>query len=224
MRILVIADVHANLPALLTVLQEEFDKIVCAGDLVDYGPSPNEVVEILREFDPVCVLGNHDWAVITGDYSSFNPFAVWSLGWTRENVGEETVRYISRLPLEVSRRIGGLKIYITHGSPLDPLWDYVFPWDRKKMERIFETRGEDLVVLGHTHIPLLEERDGRILLNPGSVGQPRDGNWRASYAVVDTDEWRVEIVREEYPVERVVERMRELGFPEFLWRRLLEGV
>ena len=226
MRLLIISDVHANLPALDAILSKErFDKILCAGDVVDYGPHPNEVIEALRSLNTICVMGDHEYAVLTGRMDFFNPYAAWCVEWTRKVLKDSNKEWLRTLRTSERLLIDGKTLAVYHGSPFDPLWEYVFPGVPKDYLKtiIRETRA-DVVILGHTHIPMIFEWRGKFIINPGSVGQPRDGDPRASYVLLDTKKMEIKIRRVEYDIDRTVEDMRREKFPEFLWRRLYEGL
>ncbi len=225
MRLLIISDIHSNLPALDAVLiKEKFDKILCAGDIVGYGPHPNEVVETLKSLNAVCVMGDHEYAVLTGRTERFNPYAAWAASWTAKALKEENRNWL-KLPTIQRIVIEGTSIAVFHGSPFDPLWEYVFPSTSPKYLRsIIKEAKADIVILGHTHIPFTFSWRGKWIINPGSVGQPRDGDPRASYAVLELPEMKIKLKRVDYDIDRVRKDMEREGFPDFLWRRLYEGL
>jgi len=239
MRLAVLSDIHANLAALDAVREDlpTVDETWVLGDIVGYGPQPNEVVQALQALGARSVMGNHDGAAIgTVDVSWFNPEAATAIEWTASVVDENARAYLASLP-EV-RRDGELTA--VHGSPRDPTWEYVTgPEVAAANLRAFDTR---LCLHGHTHVPVIfraeEERidvvpatpdapirlnAGRALVNPGSVGQPRDGNPAASYLVLDTDAGTAEFRRVRYDVARTQELMREVGLPMRLVERLSYG-
>ncbi|MEM3030975.1 MAG: metallophosphoesterase family protein [Candidatus Micrarchaeia archaeon] len=230
MRVALISDAHANLPALLEVLRKidalAPDGILCAGDVVGYNPFPNEVVGELRKRKIPCVMGNHDWACLSGDTGWFNPSAAAAIEWTRERLTRENMEWIAKLPKRIEKNLGGLRVLVVHGSPDDELFEYVFQEDAE--ERAERWLGEtDVLVLGHTHVPmgLGVEIGGkeRMIVNPGAVGQPRDGNPRASLAVLDTEEFKCEWGRAEYDAGGVRDEIRRQGLPPELGDRLLAG-
>ena len=239
MRLAVLSDIHANLAALDAVREDlpTVDETWVLGDIVGYGPQPNEVIRALQELGARSVMGNHDGAAIgTVDVSWFNPEAATAIAWTATVVDQNARSYLASLP-EV-RRDGELTA--VHGSPRDPTWEYVTgPEVAAANLRAFDTR---LCLHGHTHVPVIflaeEERidvvpatpdalirlnAGRALVNPGSVGQPRDGNPAASYLVLDTDSGTAEFRRVRYDVPRTQELMREVGLPMRLVERLSYG-
>lgn len=218
MRIGVISDIHANLVALEAVIQDmpDVDAIVCAGDVVGYNPWPAECVEILRERNILTVQGNHDRAVATEASFSFNSMADAGAKHALETMTDEQITWLAELPTERVEFDGRLKI--AHGHPDDP--------DRYTYPHLFGPRlleDEDVLVLGHTHHQHYETYYGGIVMNPGSVGQPRDGDPRAAYAILDLEELTVTERRVEYDIDRVGEAVEEAGLPAEISDRLYDG-
>ena len=223
-----ISDVHSNLEALEAVLDDAGSvRVVCCGDVVGYGASPNEVIRLLRSVGATCVQGNHDYAAMEGDLGDFNPRAAVAAAWTAEHLSGESKAYLMALPREARTEVGGKRVYTTHGSPDDPLWEYVFPATHADLFRYYLQKvGADVLALGHSHVPYQwRGDDGGLVFNPGSVGQPRDGDPRAAYAVltVEEGESRVELRRVEYDVERSAKKIVDSGLPSSLATRLLSG-
>ncbi|BAD84856.1 metallophosphoesterase, calcineurin superfamily [Thermococcus kodakarensis KOD1] len=235
MLIALISDIHSNWEALQAVWKEvkHADTILCMGDLVGYGASPNEVVEFVRKQMGkrtfLCVRGNHDNAVAFGADWGFNPYAREAVRWHQWVMKSENIEFLRRLPVrQLFTDDAGRTYLLIHGSPRAPLDEYLFPWLPESEFRAVLTyiRQDDLLV-GHTHIPMLKVIEGRRIINPGSVGQPRDGDWRASYAIIDTSEEppeNVEFHRVEYDVEEAARKIIEEGLPRFLANRLFEGL
>lgn len=220
MRVAVLADVHANLPALKAVFRDiGKGRIHCAGDLVGYNPYPNEVVELVKKHEVICTLGNHDQGVLTGSTVWFNPYAAKALNWTREHLTKENHGFLASLPFYHSS-----EFYMVHGSPRNYLDEYVSEdYPDEVLNGFFNLTGKDVMCLAHTHVPFVKRLDNGLLFNPGSVGQPRDLDPRASYALLDLEKREAEIKRVEYDVEAVVNDLIEEGLPEVLGYRLREG-
>lgn len=223
----VISDVHANLEALSAVLSDimEMD-VYCLGDLVDYGANPNEVVDAVRKRKVVGILGNHDQAAITGDASMMNQKAALSSEWTARNLTTENLMYLKNLPIDLSIEVGVTKARLFHGSPDDPLWEYVDPSTHRNIfGRYLARLGVGLLGLGHTHVPYVWNDRRGMVFNPGSVGQPRDGDRRASYAVLTVEEGDlgVQVRRVEYDYDTAAAKIRAAGLPEFFADRLYTG-
>ena len=243
MRIAVLSDIHANLAALEAVASDlpPIDQVWVLGDIVGYGPNPNEVITTLQAMGARSVLGNHDGAAIgTVDASYFNPDARTAIEWTGEVLDPNARAYLGALP-EV-RRDGELTA--VHGSPRDPIWEYITgPQVAAANFDSFDTR---LCLFGHTHLPVVfravdggidvavgvpEERvelgGVRALVNPGSVGQPRDGISSAAYAILesgsDATADAVEFRRVRYDIDRTQRQMQALGLPARLADRLSYG-
>jgi predicted phosphodiesterase len=241
MRIAVISDIHANLHALEAVLaaidDESIDEVWCLGDLVGYGPRPNECVTLVRERTAVCLAGNHDLAVLGSiDLDLFVGAAGAAARWTRTVLDPAARTFLETLE-PTGARIGAA---LAHGSPRDPIWEYVL--SPHAAEAAFATTEEPLVLVGHSHVQLalaLEDgkavggaaaadevvdlTPGRRLLNPGSVGQPRDGDPRAAWLVVDVASSRATFRRTTYSIERTQAEMRERDLPKILSERLAHG-
>jgi diadenosine tetraphosphatase ApaH/serine/threonine PP2A family protein phosphatase len=242
LRVAVVSDVHANLHALEAVLAEVdrggFDEIWCLGDVVGYGPKPNECVALVQERTAICLAGNHDLVVLGKiALATFGGEASAAAAWTREVLDAPARAFLTTLaPSAVTT---GAELF--HGSPRDPVWDYVLTEDAARWT--FAATTAPLVLVGHSHIALelagdaTEVRGGqaaagtaldlaaaRRLLNPGSVGQPHDGDPRAAWLEVDFSSGRATFRRTDYPVERTQSEMRELGLPEVLAARLEHGI
>jgi diadenosine tetraphosphatase ApaH/serine/threonine PP2A family protein phosphatase len=242
MRVAVVSDIHSNLHALEAVLAaieaEAPDELWCLGDLVGYGPRPNECCATIAERADVCLAGNHDLAVRgTIDVAEFHGDAGLAASWTREVLEPEWQGLLDRLEPEGAAQ--GVALY--HGSARDPIWEYVLS-DEAALATL-ELADSPLVLVGHSHVALrvvqsggeldggvapadaeLDLGDVRAVLNPGSVGQPRDGDPRAAYLLLDLDSRRATFRRVEYDVERTQREMRNAGLPEMLAARLELGM
>jgi predicted phosphodiesterase len=240
-RAAVISDVHSNLPALESALaaidQETVDELWCLGDLVGYNADPEECTNIVLDRAAVCLAGNHD-LVVTGAISSlvFTFEAGEAAHWSSETMSEAALAR-----LRVLEPLGGRAgISLYHGSPRDPIWEYVI--DEPTAAACLEVQAQRISLVGHSHIPLLYRQDGRrgatgghategtaalgdgrCLLNPGSVGQPRDGDPRAAYLLLDLDRGEATWRRVEYDIERTQRSILDAGLPRSLAARLADG-
>jgi putative phosphoesterase len=172
-------------------------------------------------------MGNHDNAVVTGDVEGFSPNAAKAIEWTRREVKEAGRKYLTTLKTSTKVEREDVSIAFFHGSPRDPLSEYVLPGISETFGRsLVRMASADIVILGHTHVPMLYRFNGNVLANPGSVGQPRDGDHRASFALltVSRGEASFEIQRVEYDIDSVAEKITRSGLPRFLAERLYMGV
>lgn len=260
MRILVLSDIHANAVALESVLdhaKDRYDKVWCLGDVVGYGPSPNECIEMVQEIADVCVIGNHDWAVLDRNGISvddFNPMARHAVLWTRSQLSEANRTFLDSLPSQPTRPVGAPHVLVTHASPRESVLEYVLtPGIALENFAVFD---ELVCLLGHTHKPAifrwrLESRRGdpeggaatvdhlsprvdetfhldvsaheRLILNPGSVGQPRDSDPRAAYALLDLEAMSWQQHRVPYSIDLTQSQMRAANLPRRLIDRLNYG-
>lgn len=263
MRIGIISDVHGNYAALRTVLEHmgSVDALWCLGDLVGYGPQPNECIEAITRFPHLNVPGNHDWGMLGRlPATEFNTEARTVLEWTQRVMTRANLDYLQSLALMVTPEEPSFTL--VHASPRDPMWEYLLDlFDAAECFPLFRTR---YLLVGHTHVPLIfRDASGivkamipepgekirinaralsptadpttngpRMIINPGSVGQPRDGDPRAAYMVLDLAEdtgdkqWNgtVAFRRVPYPVEETQALMRDLNFPKRLIARLALGL
>ncbi|MEM1986582.1 MAG: metallophosphoesterase family protein [Nitrososphaeria archaeon] len=226
MDIAVIADIHSNLEALEAVLERvKSYKILCLGDLVGYGANPNEVIEIIKEKNITCIMGNHDYAVSTGDYYDLSPKAVIAANWTRKVLKRENLRFLSSLPKVLRLEEGGRKLLLAHATPEEPIFgDYIHPDTEPFKFSYYATEyEEDIIGLGHLHVPYVYRRFDKIIVNPGSVGQPRDGNTLAKYSILNLDNMNVEILGVKYNSELSAKKIIEANLPSIFATRLLKG-
>jgi len=241
MRVAVVSDIHGNLHALEAVLSAvdalEPDELWCLGDLVGYGPRPNECCQAIRERASVCLAGNHDLGVLgTIDLVEFSGEAATAAQWTRTILAEEARAFLAGLRPSAEAR--GLELF--HASPLDPVWEYVLTEEAARAA--LDATSAPAVLVGHSHVALaLTSEDGRIagglapdgssaefgerrfLLNPGSVGQPRDGDPRAAFLLLDLETRRAEFHRVEYPIDYTQREIAAAGLPAILGQRLAFG-
>jgi putative phosphoesterase len=218
MRLGLISDVHGNRVALEAVLDDmpAVDRLLCAGDVVGYNPWPAECVAAVRGRDVPTVMGNHDRAVASETSFGFNSMAQAGVEYAREHLDESALAWLAGLPDERTLLDGRVKV--VHGHPADPD-RYTYPADFAPGM----LDGEELLVMGHTHVQHHAVFAEGMLVNPGSVGQPRDGDPDAAYAVVDLAERAVTEHRVSYDVDRVATAIEEVGLPRRLGQRLYEG-
>ncbi|MFZ6026517.1 MAG: metallophosphoesterase family protein [Chloroflexota bacterium] len=241
MRILIISDIHANLTALETVLDDagQIDAAWCLGDLVGYGPDPNECIQRIQQLPRLtCMLGNHDAAALRMiDTETFNHEARLAIYWTQEALSPAGLRFLQSLPEKTV--VEG--VTLAHGSPRQAVWEYLL--DTRTATANFSHFETPYCFVGHTHLPVLyylpdEATTARLIvpdtpveltlaprtiINPGSVGQPRDRDARASYAIYDSQHHTWEYHRVPYDIVAVQERMRQSGLPERHIQRLAAG-
>jgi len=230
MRIAIVSDIHSNLDALEAVVARlpKYDELICLGDVVGYGPQPNEVIERLQQLRPTTVLmGNHDYAVVSGDIEGFSPHAARAIEWTRREISGSGRGYLATLEHSARLQREEATIALFHGSPRDPLTEYVFPGIPETVGRkLMGLATANVVLLGHTHMPMLYRFREGVLANPGSVGQPRDGDRRASFGLLTLSHGQIDfdVKRVQYDVGPVAERILRCGLPSFLAERLYMGV
>jgi diadenosine tetraphosphatase ApaH/serine/threonine PP2A family protein phosphatase len=245
LRVAVLSDIHSNRQALETVLaaveEAGVEQVWCLGDMVGYGAEPDACTTLVRERCDTCLVGNHDLAVLGAlDISTFSETAAAAVEWTRENVAAETLEFLGELEPTASQQGVGL----FHASPRDPVWEYVISGDQA--EAGFAAQEERVGLIGHSHIALffcrapgsrpgyvqgaqaeagweIELPDGQWMLNPGSVGQPRDGDPRAAWLELDTAAWTARWHRVDYDIAAAATAIRAAGLPPALADRLEVG-
>ncbi|MBN3039264.1 MAG: metallophosphoesterase family protein [Candidatus Omnitrophica bacterium] len=236
----IFSDIHSNLEAFQAVLasfaQEHIDRYICLGDIVGYGANPRECIQEVKRFKPITVAGNHDWAACERfDVKYFNSYAQTAIAWTAQNITQEDKQYLGSLKL-VSE-LGGFTI--VHGSLHQPeRFEYIL--DAYSVESTLDILNTQLCFIGHTHVPVtFIHRDGRCtacfrkklaleadvkyVVNAGSVGQPRDGDPRATYVVYDSDNKEVEIKKVPYNIRKAKDKIIKAGLPKMLAERLGTG-
>jgi diadenosine tetraphosphatase ApaH/serine/threonine PP2A family protein phosphatase len=241
-RVALLSDVHGNLPAFQAVLddigREGVDARWCLGDLVGYGAQPDECVALAREACEVCLIGNHDLVVIDKlDIAEFSHNAAVAAIWTRENIASESVEYLAGL--ETSDQDRPLGLY--HASPRDPVWEYVL--STSQAGACMDTMEPRVGAVGHSHVALwfnradggpvsgehapagteLDLSQGDWIVNPGGVGQPRDGDPRAAWLLLDLGSWTASWRRVEYPIDDAARAIEQAGLPDALSKRLYVG-
>jgi diadenosine tetraphosphatase ApaH/serine/threonine PP2A family protein phosphatase len=242
MKVAVISDIHANKQAFEAALDaissSDAAEVWCLGDLVGYGADPDACVELAREHAAVCLAGNHDLAV-TGELplDEFSRGASLAAQWTQDVIAADNLEFLEGL--EAQGREDRVGLY--HASPRDPVWEYVL--STLVADLCLDAQSDRVCLIGHSHVALsftrtegelatgeprrdgmrLDISSGEWLLNPGSVGQPRDGDPRAAWLLLDTEGWNAEWRRVEYPIERAASAIEEAGLPTVLAQRLFTG-
>ena len=222
MRILLLADIHANWPA-LQAITEPHDVCLCLGDLVDYGMEPAPCIDWVRQHAHVTVRGNHDHGAAQGVAVTGRNGFKYLTGATRvaarPRLSPDDQRFLARLPVTRQLTLDRTRFFLVHATPRDPLDEYA-PAEVDFWQRRLERVEADVVCVGHTHHPYVLEVGDKLVINPGSVGQPRDGDPRASYAVIE--DFKVELRRVEYSVEDAVRTIEDSDLPEHAKTRLAE--
>jgi predicted phosphodiesterase len=245
MRLAILSDIHSNLPALEAVLaatdEAGVDERWCLGDVVGYGAQPDECASLASERCDLCLVGNHDLAVLGElDTEIFSPAAAAAVEWTRANCDPATLDYLrDRTPADEDRDPA-----LYHASPRDPVWEYVLSTDQAAA--CMRIQAARVSLIGHSHVALffrgpeppdggavtgepapagreIDLSEGRWLVNPGSVGQPRDGDPWAAWLELDTESWSAEYRRVEYEIDRAAAAIRAAGLPDQLAQRLYIG-
>ncbi len=213
MKLLIISDIHGNKEALDAVLEVEHDAVVCLGDLVDYGPAPAECIDLIRQAGIRTIMGNHDNAVANrvdcecGD--AYKHLSVATREYTWKQLDDSHIEYLKGLRADMDMTFKDTIVHFAHGSPRS-MYEYIRPEtpDDEILEMI-QNMHADVIVIGHSHVPFIREVGGVTIINPGSVGQSRDDDTRASCAVFDTKTRAVEIIRCEYDIDSVCAQIRE---------------
>ncbi|MFP9191206.1 metallophosphoesterase family protein [Natrialbaceae archaeon A-CW1-1] len=215
----ILSDIHGNLPALEAVLEDmpAVDMVVCAGDIVGYNPWPANCVEIVQEVADVTVQGNHDRMVETPHVYS-NPLARAGLEFADSQLSLNQRQWLENLPRKTTIVDGGFLLVHDHPTIQD---HYVYPGQFETLTKYLDD--QQGLILGHTHIQHATSVEDKLLINPGSVGQPRDEDPRAAYALVDTESMTAELKRTRYDVDAVISRVEEVGLPIKIGTRLLDG-
>ncbi len=246
MRLAILTDIHSNMTALEAVLEAiddgDVEQIWCLGDVVGYGGQPDECASLVAERCDLSLVGNHDLAVLGEiDTDVFSAAAAEAVSWTRENCAPETIKFLRGLKPEDAEH----EVALYHASPRDPVWEYVLAVDQAG-ECMVE-QAERVSLIGHSHVALfftdgggdggegsvtggqaeggrtLDVSEGRWMLNPGSVGQPRDGDPRAAWLELDTGDWKATYHRVDYEIDKAAEAIRKAGLPDLLADRLYAG-
>ena len=225
----VFSDIHSNLDALEAVIDHipKGMPILCLGDIVGYGAQPNEVIQAVQGLRPlVTLMGNHDYAVTSGNTEGFSTPAAIAIAWTRQHITTANLQFLSTLRSEVHLERDKIAVGLYHASPRDSLFEYIYPdLSREETESLINQSKCRVVLLGHTHIPMKLSGKTGIIANPGSIGQPRDGNPNASlgFLTLSAGKYDFENKRVKYDVESAATKISQSGLPQFLASRLFKG-
>ncbi len=225
MKLALISDIHSNLEALKAILKDikkrKIKNIYCAGDIVGYGASPNECIKLVKENNVLSVMGNHDLCCANlKRIEWFNRYGQKAALYQNKILTLKNKQFLLKLPKIIRKD----SFFIVHGSPKDALYEYVFPeissWDFKEFFNLIK---KQILIMGHTHIPFIKKFKNKLIINPGSVGQPRDANPKASYSILDNKNLKAEIIRIPYNIKIAANKIIKNNLPDFLAERLFLG-
>lgn len=249
MKIALISDIHSNLEAFQAVLKDikkrKIKKILCLGDIIGYAASPNECIELIKENNIPPIMGNHDLCCVNlTKIEWFNPIAQQAVLWTNKMLTTKNKQFLSKLPKSIKKE----NMFLVHGSPRDKLYEYIFPNTNETILKDFFNKNKRIKILmmGHTHVPFIKKiykllnpkgskdlensknfqknkKIKKLIINPGSVGQPRDNNPKASYCILDNKKLEAKIIRLDYPIKKAADKILKAKLPEFLALRLFLG-
>lgn len=213
MKLLIISDIHGNKEALNAVLDIPHDDVICLGDLVDYGPSPRECIEYIQKESIPTIKGNHDNAVASkvdcGCGYKYKHLSIATREYTWKCLDEVHMDFLRKLPMQIEKEIAGSKFHFTHGSPRS-MYEYIKPeTPEQDVREMIKDLNADFVIIGHSHIPFVRQVGDITIINPGSVGQPRDGDVHASCAIFDTEKNSVQIIRCDYDMDSTCKLIKE---------------
>lgn len=230
MKIAIISDIHSNVYALSRVIDDiddqKADTIICLGDLVGYGPHPNETISYIRRKGILCLKGNYDASVVSNDYSYIreNSTNSFTLPWTVSELRAENKYYLQTLPETMSLNFNGKSFKLVHGSP-NSINEYLLP-DADNTNKVMSELKEDVLICAHTHIPAVKEFNNKLFINPGSVGKPKIGSPESTYCLIEIDSSNkitAKINHVSYEVKKITKDMEMLDFPTSLIRSFEEG-
>lgn len=231
MKIAVISDIHANIYALINVLEdidnEKVDSIICLGDLVGYGPHPNEVVSMIRRRNILCIKGNYDSSVVDNEYSFIRETEInsFSMPWTVNELRQENRNYLDNLPSQISINVCGKNFLFVHGSP-NKINEYLLE-NGDNTKEIMNSVNADVLICAHTHLPVTKQFGNKVYINCGSVGKPKIGRPNSTYCIINMtkeDGMKVQVKELAYPVQKIIKDMDMLNFPKSLIQGFEKGV
>ena len=209
----IISDIHGNLRSLKAILRafrsRNVEKIFCLGDMIGYFHQSTDVLDLIMKSNIQCILGNHEATLLGQLKCSPERWKAYFLGSVKESITSKQLEWLSALPKSLDLNINNKKITFFHGSPWDPLEEYIYP-DSNKFDD-FATLQWDYIFLGHTHYPMVKRVGSVNIINPGSCGLPRDGDIRASAAIFDSEKGPIFFIRESYDILSTMEEARSVG-------------
>lgn len=225
MQLAIISDIHSNLEAFKAVLKDikkrKIKKIYCAGDIVGYGANPEECIDLIKENKITSVMGNHDLCCANlQKIEWFNEYGQKAALYQNKILTLKNKKFLLKLPKIIKKE----NLFIVHGSPINPLYEYIFPeisaWD---LREFFNLTKKPILIMGHTHVPFIQKFKNKLVINPGSVGQPRDANPKASYCILDTKNLKAKIIKISYNIDIAANKILKAKLPNFLAQRLFLG-
>lgn len=228
MKLAFISDIHSNIHALSEVIKKienlEVNEIFCCGDIVGYNSSPIECLDLVKDCSIKSVVGNHDLATLDEKLSWFDQTVAAGIKHSIKNLENSHKKYLKSLPYELSFVRDGITFYICHGSPRDKLFEYIYPWfSNEVLSNISKIVDADYIITGHTHIQMEAEVGSQNFLNPGSVGQPRDGIPKSCFMVFDTNNLKVKWYRLNYDINAATKAIIRAGLPVVFAEKLING-
>ncbi|NFD56567.1 metallophosphoesterase [Clostridium botulinum] len=228
LKIGIISDIHSNYEALKSVINDSASKVdgyICLGDILGYGPEPNETIKLLSQVNLIgVVLGNHDIAILNGDYSKFRTeHGIFAIKWTADHLSDASMNFL--IKIKQKNIFSDFQFEIYHGGIEDVYWQYIFPSSsEKELECIYNKCIYNLQFIGHSHLQFSFKYKKLHIVNPGSVGQPRNGLPDAQYAIFDTEGRNIEFCRISYDIKKTAEKIQYEGLDKFLAKRLFLGI
>jgi putative phosphoesterase len=228
MKLAFISDIHSNIHALSVVLAKiedlNVDDVFCCGDIVGYNAFPKECLDLIKDLKIKSVIGNHDFATVNKKFSWFKETSAMGIKHSIDNLEPFDIKFLKNLAYELSFIIDGISFYICHGSPRDKLFEYILPWfEENVLADIAKDVNADYIITGHTHIQMQAESGSQIFLNPGSVGQPRDGIAKSCFMVFDTSELKASWYRLNYDIKAAADAILKANLPFVFAEKLIQA-
>jgi putative phosphoesterase len=228
MKLAFISDIHSNVHALSEVLEKiddlKVDEVFCCGDIVGYNAFPKECIDLVRELRIKSVIGNHDLATVDNKLSWFKEDCAMGIKYSIENLEKSDIKFLKNLDFELDFVRDGVSFYMCHGSPRDKIFEYIQPWFTEEvLSAIAKDVDADYIITGHTHIQMEAAVGSQVFLNPGSVGQPRDGIAKSCFMVFDTVELKASWYRLNYDIKAAADAVLKANLPVVFAEKLIEA-